>query len=130
MPTLPSAPCRAPGCPKRASYRGLCDRHARSARAERRVRNHEHLYNAQWWRDSRAFLAEAGNQFCKTCAEQGKQTKANTVAHIVAHKGDTHLFNDRTNWQPSCRDCNSSQASRLEGRWGAGSKVPSTTSKG
>jgi 5-methylcytosine-specific restriction enzyme A len=124
VPTLPASPCRHPRCPARASKRGFCDSHARSVRAERRERNHEHLYDSRWWKESRAYLLIPGNQHCLTCALKGIRTPANTVAHRIAHKGNVTLFWDRANWQPSCRECNSRQAVELEGGFGGvGSKV-------
>ncbi|HBO7046427.1 TPA: HNH endonuclease, partial [Pseudomonas aeruginosa] len=39
---------------------------------------------------------------------------ANTVDHIVAHRGDTDLFWDKDNWQPLCGPCHSADKQKEE----------------
>lgn len=47
---------------------------------------------------------------------------ANTVDHIVAHKGDRKLFWDMNNWAASCGPCNSRKAAKHEGGFGHAQK--------
>jgi len=44
------------------------------------------------------------------CKAAGKITIATVVDHITAHKGDTELFWDRSNWQSLCKQHHDSDA--------------------
>ena len=71
-------------------------------------------YDSKWRRESKAFLALPENRLCACGCGQ----LADMVDHKVAHKGDRHLFWDRSNWQPMARGCNSRKAVREEGGFG------------
>lgn len=77
-------------------------------------------YDAEWERESAAFLAMPQNKFC-AC---GCGREADMVDHKRAHKGDVKLFRDRTNWQPMNRRCNSRKTVREEGGFGKPSRYP------
>lgn len=62
------------------------------------------LYNTRWWRrESKRFLEK--NPTCKHCAELGLVVAAREVDHIVPHRGNERLFQDRKNWQALCSSC-------------------------
>ncbi len=71
--------------------------------------------NARWRRERLVFLKE--NPLCVLRLE-GCTTYADTVDHIRAHKGDERLFWLKSNWQPSCANCNRRKALAEEGGWG------------
>lgn len=58
------------------------------------------LYQAggRWARERLRFLKRS--PLCANCG-----AAANSVDHIVPHKGDEKLFWDQGNWQPLCLDC-------------------------
>jgi 5-methylcytosine-specific restriction enzyme A len=64
-------------------------------------------YNSAWRKAREAFLKT--HDRCAICHGQ-----ANTVDHIIPHKGDMKLFWDKTNWQPLCTACHSRHKQRLE----------------
>lgn len=51
---------------------------------------------------------------CRFCQKAGQVTEANTVDHIMPHKGDMAKFFDRSNLQSLCKECHSSIKQRLE----------------
>lgn len=57
-------------------------------------------YGGRWQRERLAYLAQ--HPLCVMCAKQGRVTAANTVDHIIPHKGDPLLMWDQTNWQSLC----------------------------
>jgi len=57
-------------------------------------------YNKTWEKYRYKFLYYNPN--CYACGQ-----KANTVDHIVAHKGNQNLFWDVTNYIPMCHSCHS-----------------------
>lgn len=71
-------------------------------------------YNADWARESKAFLSLADNALC-AC---GCGRKAEMVDHKIAPKGDMRLFWDRSNWQPFNGLCNRRKAIKSEGGFG------------
>jgi 5-methylcytosine-specific restriction endonuclease McrA len=71
-------------------------------------------YDAQWQRESKAFLARPENQRCACSC--GKL--ADVVDHRTPHKGDMLLFWDRANWQPMNRACHSRKTAMEDGGFG------------
>lgn len=67
-------------------------------------------YDADWRRESKAFLAEPANRYC-AC---GCGRLADMVDHKVPHRGDRKLFWDRRNWQPLNHHCHNSTKQRQE----------------
>jgi len=51
---------------------------------------------------------------CVYCSQLGRVTAANTVDHVIAHKGDRSLFFDETNLQSLCKACHDSHKRSLE----------------
>jgi 5-methylcytosine-specific restriction endonuclease McrA len=83
----------------------------RKARFDRkRPTASERGYDAEWRRESKAFLAQAGNDLC-SC---GCGRPADMVDHKTPHRGDRWLFWDRNNWQPMNTHCHNSTKQRLE----------------
>lgn len=93
-----------------APYAGAMPRRADARRPVASVRG----YDGKWQRESRAFLALPGNEWCACgCGEP-----AEMVDHIIAPKGDMRLFWTRSNWQPLTRACNTRKAIATEGGFG------------
>jgi len=112
-------PFRAPrvcGCGKRVPSGKICPCAAARKAAKEKLRPTaaQRGYDSKWSRESKAFLALPGNQFC-AC---GCGRPADMVDHIIAHKGDKKLFWDRKNWAAKNRSCNSRKAARFEGGFG------------
>lgn len=62
-------------------------------------------YDARW-RKARAEWLRV-HPLCSACAQQGINTLARVVDHIVPHNGDSTLFWDSNNWQSLCYSCHS-----------------------
>ena len=56
------------------------------------------------WRKARAQYL-ASHPCCSLCLQRGIVEPATVVDHVVPHRGDPALFNDRGNWQPLCKTC-------------------------
>lgn len=69
-------------------------------------------YNARWRKARAAFLAH--NPLCVACEREGATVEAKVVDHIVPHRGDDELFQDRTNWQSLCKACHDRKTGRGE----------------
>ena len=66
----------------------------------------ERGYDHRWRKARRLFLM--ANPLCVICQAQGRVTPANTVDHIIPHRGDQTLFWDsQGNWQALCASCHS-----------------------
>lgn len=113
---MPIKPPRVCGCGKVFPSGQTCPcRKAKQAQYDRdRGSAAERGYDSKWRRESAAFLALPGNEFC-AC---GCGRRANMVDHIVAHKGDMRLFWRRSNWQPFHTSCNSRKNVKFEGGFG------------
>lgn len=83
---------------------------------QRRGSARERGYDAEWERESRAFLARPENHHC--CCGCGK--RADTVHHEIPHRGDRALFWDRANWRPMAFECHS----KIPGDKARGSRTP------
>lgn len=108
MPNLPGKLCRHPGCNRLAGPNGYCDKH----RAPVRDMVRHQLYDRNWRRESKAFLAE--NPWCAECLKQGKYVPATVVDHKKPHRGDKRLFWDRHNWQGLCEHHHDQKTARGE----------------
>lgn len=51
---------------------------------------------------------------CRFCKRKGIVTEANTVDHIIPHKGDMDKFFDKSNLCSLCKQCHSSIKQRME----------------
>ena len=78
----------------------------------------ERGYGDQWLRARTAFLAH--NPLCIGCRAIGLEARADSVDHIVPHRGLKSLFWDPKNWQPLCYWHHNSIKARLENEWLAG----------
>ena len=89
------------------------------ATAQGRGSSTAQLYGVEWRRARAAFLAIYDTCICDgdCCPSDGCHAPANTVDHIVPHRGDHGLFWDRDNWQPMAKRCHDRKTAR-EGRWG------------
>ena len=59
-------------------------------------------YDHRWRKERAAFLAV--NPWCALQGD-GCTKLAEVVDHIIPHKGDVRLFNDKNNLQPLCAHC-------------------------
>ncbi|KPW39575.1 HNH endonuclease domain protein [Pseudomonas syringae pv. apii] len=68
------------------------------------------------WQKARLVHLDA-NPLCVYCDRNGRVTAANTVDHVIPHRGDMTLFWDRSNWMSLCGPCHSSvkQAEEAQG---------------
>ena len=127
-------PVRAPricSCGKvvASGQRCACRRAAAKAHDAARGTAAQRGYGARWQRESKAFLAEPGNERC-AC---GCGRPADMVDHIRAPKGDMALFWSRSNWQAFARLCNTRKAIACEGGFGrqtTGGRVETSSTGG
>lgn len=96
--------CLEPRCPDLATYRGRCQRHARS-KDRSTNRKGRRIYNTKRWAIIRRAVLNA-EPFCRMCAERGVETLATEVDHIVplANGGDPYSL---ANLQPLDHHCHS-----------------------
>lgn len=64
------------------------------------------MYDSARWRKARK-LHLSEHPLCAMCLLHGITTAANTVDHVVEHKGDYDMFWDSSNWQSLCASCHS-----------------------
>ena len=69
-------------------------------------------YNYEWQKARLVHLND--NPLCVYCQREGRVAAANTVDHVVAHRGDMTIFWDRDNWMSLCAPCHSSKKQREE----------------
>lgn len=71
------------------------------------------LYRTKAWQQLRlAQLSRA--PICHLCEEIGHVTAADTVDHVVPHRGDIALFYDPSNLASLCASCHSRHKQRAE----------------
>lgn len=122
---LPFRVCTHPGCGVLVKGFNVskCSKHANvdslqpvTASASNR-RQRRKLYNSANWKSLReSFLRE--NPLCRMCAIANKTVAANTVDHIIPHKGDTTLFVSWDNLQSLCHSCHSYKTATEDGAFG------------
>ncbi len=99
--------CITLGCKLDATYKGSCDNH-RLARAGGHKKQeqiiYERWYGLKVWKDIRRRHL-SNNPLCIHCTDLGLLTVADSVDHIIAHKGEYALFIDPANLQSLCRSC-------------------------
>ena len=101
-------PCAQPGCSALVTH-GYCLTHQRERRRwDRRYSTGAGVnYGRAWLRARDAFLRD--HPFC-AC---GCGRAADTVDHIVPHRGDRLLFWDQANWQAlAAYPCHSAKTAR------------------
>lgn len=69
-------------------------------------------YGHKWRKAREQYLKE--NPLCIFHSKRGQYVPATVVDHIKPHKGDMKLFWRRSNWQPLCHSCHSSEKQRIE----------------
>lgn len=95
--------------------RGRCPEHTRQQdQHHARFKVGETSYTSSRWRTARLRFLTA-HPLCQDCKALGRVRLANTVDHIVPHRGDVALFWDETNWRPSCASCHSMRTARQVG---------------
>jgi len=91
-----------------------CQRRRKVAVEKSRPTARQRGYDTRWQRETAEFLALPQNRLC-AC---GCGRRADLVHHKRAHKGDTRLFWDRSNWAPYNSRCNSRECASGEGGFG------------
>lgn len=113
--------CRAPGCEELA-LPGCprCDEHEaergkaealRRQSAKRGAHAWSKMYQTPEWKRARLVHLKAA-PLCVDCISIGLVVPASEVDHILPHRGDRHIFWDRTNWQGLCKPCHSRKTAR------------------
>ena len=102
-------------CPRgHASFSGsrcpTCARIAKAAFEARRPSAEARGYTNKWREARAAFLQQHPRCACGN--------HASVVDHIAPHKGDSHLFWDRANWQPMCKRCHDRKTANEDGGFG------------
>jgi len=114
MPWSAAKHCNRGHQPYRGRRCPLCADERRAAHEKQRPSSRQRGYTSAWEKASKAFLALPGNEWC-VC---GCGQPSDCVDHRIAHKGNSDLFWDQTNWQPMNRRCNSRKAVASEGGFG------------
>ena len=73
---------------------------------------HQRGYDAEWQRESKAYLEE--HPLCVMCEAQGRLRMATLVDHKIPHRGNMKLFWDKTNWQGLCTTHHNREKQRQE----------------
>lgn len=118
MPTKPLRPCNYPGCAA-LTRNGYCEVHAARPTAKRKSA-HQRGYTYKWGKQAKNFLQ--AHPWCAECMKMGRFVPATQVDHIIPHRGDQHLFWDKSNWQGLCDSHHSQKTAREDG--GFGNRVP------
>jgi 5-methylcytosine-specific restriction protein A len=111
---------------------GRCPKHANALQREsdaRRGSSTERGYDSRWRKARRGFLRS--HPLCAAddelgCKTLGRIRAADTVDHIVPHRGDATLFWDRNNWRSMCKTCHDRKTAREDGGFG---RLPTTRTK-
>ena len=72
--------------------------------------------SARWLAERRLFLAR--HPLCAECQRRDRLTPANTVDHVVPHRGDPERFWDQDGWQALCASCHSRKTAAEDGGFG------------
>lgn len=100
-------PCAKVGCLNFAEKGSMyCSEHIPPKQYNRdNSSKYKYMYKGKWEKARKEFLV--ANMYCVECKKQGKLTLADTVHHVIEHKGDWKLFWDRSNWVAICSSCHS-----------------------
>lgn len=109
MPMLPPRLCR---CGYKIAHGASCpcERQRKAQADKRRPSARQRGYDSKWETAAKVFLMEHRKCAC------GCGRVADTVDHIVPHRGDMGLFWDRSNWQALAATCHSSKKQSLEAK--------------
>lgn len=77
-------------------------------------------YGYKWQKARVKFLSE--NPLCLICQAKKIVKAATIVDHIIAHKGDAHLFWNQDNWQPLCVSCHSRKTATEDSGFASGGR--------
>lgn len=105
-------PLRAPricscGLKVAAGERCICQRRREAEWQSKRPSASQRGYDSKWAKARADFLHK--HPWCVMC-----DAAAHVVDHRIPHRGNMHLFWDKSNWQPLCVRCHSSIKQRLE----------------
>ncbi|HSW62191.1 MAG TPA: HNH endonuclease signature motif containing protein [Dissulfurispiraceae bacterium] len=64
------------------------------------------LYDSVRWRKARIWWLNS-HPLCVMCLQQGRDTAATVIDHIIPHNDDYEKFWDSNNWQSLCASCHS-----------------------
>jgi 5-methylcytosine-specific restriction protein A len=118
MPSKAPHPCNSPGCGA-VTHDRFCALHGKTYRKQsdqRRGKTAERGYGGRWQRERQSFLAL--HPLCAECERKRRTTAADTVDHIVPHRGDQALMWDWANWQALCKPCHDEKTARDDGAFG------------
>ena len=114
MPISPKRTCNHPGCPN-TSHKSYCEQHHIELEQRRldnsrsyeqgRGTSTERGYNWQWRKERAVYLK--ANPLCVHCKAKGIVKPATELDHIIPHRGDKQLFDDKDNRQGLCKPCHS-----------------------
>lgn len=71
-------------------------------------------YDSAWRRARAGFLRS--HPWCRMCAEEGRQVRAEHVHHATPHRGDRAIFWDKSRWVPLCQSHHNRDAAQIEAR--------------
>ena len=109
--------CAQPGCPVVHTERGMyCAAHKKVA-FDDRLSASERGYGYEWQLASKRFLRAQPWCVCDEC-RAGKALRANTVDHIIPHRGNQELFWKVSNWQPMNKMCHDRKTVAQDGGLG------------
>ncbi len=74
-------------------------------------------YDAKWAAAKKAYLKKNRYCVCPECRE-GDPERANTVDHILPHRGDMRLFWDVSNWQAMYKPHHDRKTAEVDGGFG------------
>ena len=101
MAQKPLRPCRHPGCTA-LTREGWCPKH-RPTHQRRTSADWHGWYSLPVWTKRLRPEHLLIEPFCRTCAAEGKRTRAEVVDHIQPHRGDWNRFTDPGNLQSLCK---------------------------
>jgi 5-methylcytosine-specific restriction protein A len=110
VPSLTAKVCGAPGCVAVVTT-PYCNAHTKARAANRESARsrpgnfRQRGYTTRWDKLRKVFLAK--HPLCVACLANGRTTAANTVDHIIPHRGDQALMWSIENLQPMCAPCHS-----------------------
>ncbi|MDQ0414223.1 HNH endonuclease [Mesobacillus stamsii] len=112
MPSKPLRPCNKAGCARLTRER-YCDDHKQLNNSYDMYRGTaaQRGYNARWRKARASYLSQ--HPICIRCGHV-----ATVVDHIIAHKGDMHLFWTVSNWQSLCNTCHNRKTATEDGGFG------------